>query len=369
MSFKPLHIRYLGYWLVFLMLVLAGWLDLATPLIAVLFSFFTLTKLRWGRNKIIPACIFIVLVLGISYASGYFIKQAVDALPKVIEESVPKVLSYAKAHGWNIAADTESALHDLRAAAVAWIKAQLGYLGNFAKIATKEFAFLIIGIVVAVSLFFNSQIDLDRGRHPVQNNLYSFACDEILTRFRSFFESFNRVMGAQIIISTLNTGFTAIYVVSIGLPYAALVIVVTFLCGLLPIIGNLISNTVIVALSFRISPQMAVWSLVFLVALHKLEYFLNSKIIGDRIKNPVWLTLLGLIIGERLMGIPGMILAPVVLNYIKVEASKIEIPSRTARRSQRLADRSNKLDEAEDDDNEVEEVVSAPEVLKRIVPN
>ena len=61
---------------------------------------------------------------------------------------------------------------------------------------------------------------------------------------------------------------------------------------------------------------------MFLVVLHKLEYFLNSKVIGDRIKNPMWLTLLGLIIGETLMGIPGMILAPVVLHYIKVEASK-----------------------------------------------
>jgi predicted PurR-regulated permease PerM len=70
-------------------------------------------------------------------------------------------------------------------------------------------------------------------------------------------------------------------------------------------------------------------ALVFLIVLHKLEYFLNSKIIGDRIKNPVWLTLLALIVGERLMGIPGMILAPVILNYIKVEASKI--PAEPAR--------------------------------------
>ena len=38
--------------------------------------------------------------------------------------------------------------------------------------------------------------------------------------------------------------------------------------------------------------------------------------------NPMWLTLLGLVIGEKLMGIPGMILAPVILHYIKVEASK-----------------------------------------------
>ncbi len=345
MSFKPLQFRYLGYWLVFLMLLAAGWLDLATPLLAVLFSFFTLTKLRFGRNKLLPTIIFILLVLGISYLFGYFIKQAVDALPKVLEDSFPKVLAYAKSHGWEMAQDSEQALHDLKSAGMDWLKAQLGYLGNFAKIATKEFAFLIIGIVVAISLFFNSQIDLDRGRHAVQNNLYSFACDEILTRFRSFYDSFNRVMGAQIIISTLNTGFTAIYLIAIDLPYAALVIAATFLCGLLPIVGNLISNTIIVILSFRVSPQLAIASLVYLVVLHKLEYFLNSKIIGDRIKNPVWLTLLGLIIGERLMGIPGMILAPVVLNFVKVEASTIEIPGPAARRAQREASREEEEEE------------------------
>jgi predicted PurR-regulated permease PerM len=44
----------------------------------------------------------------------------------------------------------------------------------------------------------------------------------------------------------------------------------------------------------------------------------------------VWLTLVGLIIGERLMGIPGMILAPVVLNYIKMEMSRIAIPETPA---------------------------------------
>ena len=104
-----------------------------------------------------------------------------------------------------------------------------------------------------------------------------------------------------------------------------MIIVLTFLCGLLPIIGNIISNTLIVAVSFTISPNMALIALIFLIAIHKLEYFLNSKIIGDRIKNPMWLTLIGLVLGEKLMGIPGMILAPVVLHYIKVEASRNKV--------------------------------------------
>jgi predicted PurR-regulated permease PerM len=131
-------------------------------------------------------------------------------------------------------------------------------------------------------------------------------------------------MGAQILISAINTALTSVFVVWAGLPYDVLVIVVTFLCGLLPILGNLVSNTLIVGIAFTVSPKMAVTALIFLVVIHKLEYFLNSKIIGDRIKNPVWLTLLGLIVGERLMGIPGMILAPVLLHYIKVEVSRIK---------------------------------------------
>ncbi len=104
--------------------------------------------------------------------------------------------------------------------------------------------------------------------------------------------------------------------------YPRFLIIITFACGMLPIIGNVISNTFIVSVGLTVSWKLALGALAFLIVIHKLEYFLNSKIIGDRIKNPMWLTLLGLILGERLMGIPGMILAPVVLHYIKTEATK-----------------------------------------------
>ena len=136
-------------------------------------------------------------------------------------------------------------------------------------------------------------------------------------------------MGAQITISLINTALTAVFVVTVHLPNAPLVIAITFLCGLVPIVGNLVSNTIIVCLAFTISLKIAVAALVFLIVIHKLEYFLNSKIIGDRIRNPIWLTLLALIIGERLMGIPGMVLAPVVLNYLRLEMSKIEAAPQT----------------------------------------
>ena len=318
---KPARISYA---FIFLVIVLVAWLHLATPLIAALLFYFALSKLSFSRHKWVAVVLCIFLISGIFYGFVYFLKQAFIAVPNIASTSVPMIIDYAEKHGIELPFTDVQSLKDL---VLESVKDQLRYLGNFAKIATKEFVFLLIGFVVATSMFINPKIDLGREDHLFANNLYSICCDEIAARFRAFYQSFATVMGAQITISAINTALTTIFILVVPdmHPHAAVVIGVTFLCGLLPIIGNLISNSLIVGIAFTISPNLAVGALVFLIALHKLEYFLNSKIVGDRIKNPVWLTLLGLILGERLMGIPGMILAPVILNYIKVEAAQIEV--------------------------------------------
>jgi len=147
------------------------------------------------------------------------------------------------------------------------------------------------------------------------------------------------VIGAQMTISAINTILTAIFVLVVQLPYGWVVVGLTFLCGLFPIVGNVVSNTVIVFIGFLVSAKIAFIALIFLVVIHKLEYFLNSKIVGARIRNPIWLTLIGLIIGEKLMGVPGMILSPVVLNYLRVEMSKIEVARTTAPAGQPAVER------------------------------
>jgi len=70
-------------------------------------------------------------------------------------------------------------------------------------------------------------------------------------------------MGAQITISLINTALTGIFVVAVRLPHAPLLIAVTFLCGLVPIVGNLASNTVIVFVALTVSLKLAIVALVF----------------------------------------------------------------------------------------------------------
>jgi predicted PurR-regulated permease PerM len=198
-------------------------------------------------------------------------------------------------------------------------------VGRYARAATFQFVLLLAGLVVAASLFLSASWGAENDPQTSRDSLYATTVRELVLRFTTFYQSFARVIGAQIVISTINTGLTAVFLLWAGYKFVAVLIVLTFLCGLLPIIGNLISNPLIVGVGFTISPQTALIALVFLVVIHKLEYFLNSKIIGDRIKSPMWLTLVGLVLGEKLMGIPGMILAPVVLHYIKVEASRNKV--------------------------------------------
>jgi predicted PurR-regulated permease PerM len=317
---KPARVSFV---ILALTLILVGWLRLSTPLLAVLFSYFVLQKLDFARSKWVAVALFTIVLLGIAYGLAHFINQTIAALPKIADEAIPVVIDWAEKHNVELPFTDYQSLRSLGIETVKKQATHLGNFANFARGATAQFVFLLVGAVVAMSIFLNPRLDLGREQHVIKNNLYSLTCDEIARRFSAFYQSFATVMGAQIIISAINTALTSIFVLTVKLPYAVVIIGVTFLCGLLPVIGNLVSNAIIVCIAFTMSPKMALVALVFLIVIHKLEYFLNSKIVGERIKNPVWLTLVGLVVGERLMGLPGMVLAPVVLHYLKFEASRI----------------------------------------------
>ena len=313
---KPASISYA---FMFVLLVLVWWLHLATPLITALFSYLALTKLNFGPTKWTTVGLFVILVLGVTYGFIFFIGQAVVAVPKIAALTIPAAIDFAQQHGMELPFDD---VEGLKTVILNSVKGKLSELGHYAGAILREAAFLIMGMVVAAGLFMNARFDLEHESRSPRNNLYALTGAEIGARFRVFFGSFSTVLGAQVLISAINTTLTAVFLLCVHLPYTTVLIGITFLCGLIPIVGNVISNTIVVGLALTVSPELAVAALIFLVVLHKLEYFLNSKIIGGRIKNPMWLTLLGLILGERLMGVPGMILAPVILHYIKVEATQ-----------------------------------------------
>jgi predicted PurR-regulated permease PerM len=138
-------------------------------------------------------------------------------------------------------------------------------------------------------------------------------------------EAFRRIVFAQVRIAALNTGLTTLYLVVIlpvfgaHLPFTKTMIAVTFCVGLLPVVGNLVSNTIIVVVSLSISLSVAIASLVFLVVIHKLEYFLNAHIVGTHIHARAWELLLAMLVMEAAFGMTGVIAAPIYYAYLKDE--------------------------------------------------
>ena len=310
------------------LLLLIGGLHLATLVLTALFGYLSIRGLGrlTGGRKWMAVTLYIVLISLVFLALVFFSKQAYVTLPKLADTTIPAVVNFAEGKGIDLPFTDYPSLKRLALDAV---REKFSNIGFYVRGAVVEIAYFVIGLVLPISLYLNSRFQMAGDPHEVQGSLYSLVSHELSSRFRTFYGSFATVIGAQIAISAINTIVTSVFLIWNDYPYATVIIFLTFLCGLLPIVGNLMSNTLIIGVGFTLSPQVALWALVFLVVIHKLEYFLNSKIIGDRIKNPMWLTLIGLILGERLMGIPGMIFAPVVLHYLKVESSRALVTAET----------------------------------------
>ncbi|MDF3036652.1 MAG: family transporter [Paucimonas sp.] len=138
-------------------------------------------------------------------------------------------------------------------------------------------------------------------------------------------EAFRRIVFAQVRIAAINAVLTGIYLAvilplaGIKLPLIKSMIAITFAAGMLPVVGNLISNTVLVIVALSHSLHIAVISLLYLVIIHKLEYFLNARIIGTQIEAKAWELLIAMLIMEATFGLVGVVAAPVLYAYLKRE--------------------------------------------------
>jgi predicted PurR-regulated permease PerM len=204
----------------------------------------------------------------------------------------------------------------VKSGAASWLRANAAAVGTMGRQAVELILHIIIGMVIGALV---SLLDVlpDKPHGPL-----GIALKDRVTRLA---DAFGRIVFAQVRVAALNTLLTALYLVvalplfGINLPFAKTLIVITFVTGLLPVLGNLVSNTIIVLASLSISLNVALISLTFLIVIHKLEYFLNARIVGRRIDASAWELLLAMTAMQAIFGLPGLIAAPVYYAYLKDE--------------------------------------------------
>ena len=198
-----------------------------------------------------------------------------------------------------------------------WLREHAPQLKLAGTEAGRAFAHILIGMIIGAVLSLREAGPEHEQKKPLARAL--------IARAARLGDAFRRIVFAQVRISAINTIFTTIYLAAllplfgVKLPLTKTLIAVTFIVGLLPVVGNLISNTVIVIVSLAHSPHAALASLAFLMIVHKLEYFLNARIIGSKIHADAWELLLAMLVMESAFGLPGVVAAPIYYAYLKQE--------------------------------------------------
>ena len=273
-----------------------------------------------GRAKVVALALLLTLIVlvvgGVIIATVLFLRSDAGSLG-VLLEKMAEILDKAREtlptamQEW-IPVDAS----DLKDQIVAWLRGHAKEIQTVSGEVGHGLVYALIGSVIGAMVSLREVLP-GHAAGPLARAIQQ--CSVRLA------DSFRRVVFAQVRISALNTVLTGIYLMAvlpmfgINLPLTKTMILITFLAGLLPVIGNLISNTVIVVISLSFSLHAAGASLAFLVVIHKLEYFINARIVGAQIEASAWELLLAIVVMEATFGLPGVIAAPVFYAYLKAE--------------------------------------------------
>lgn len=321
-------------WASYILMGLSLWIVIKAGLLVALFSGLlvyslihvlapTIGKKLSNRYSRMIAVIFIsfVIILAIGLAiwgSHLFLRSDAGSLHTLLQKLADIIdASRSQVPDW-ISANLPEDVNALSAMLTKWLREH----ADEAKILGQEAGHILVHLLLGMII--GSMVALQDAISP--DNCKPFAA-ALHRRIANLGQIFHKIVFAQVRISLINTFFTALYLgvilplCDVHLPLTKTMILITFVAGLIPVIGNIISNTVIVIVSSAHSLQIAAISLTFMVVIHKLEYFLNAKIIGAQVNARAFELLTAILVMETLFGLPGVVAAPVFYAYIKKELS------------------------------------------------
>ncbi|AFO50933.1 hypothetical protein AB1288_04595 [Pseudomonas putida] len=278
-------------------------------------------RARWLAVALLGTLVVSTLTLLIAGAFSFLLHEAenpgasLDKFMALVERARSQLPPFIEGYLPASAAEFKVAIGD-------WIKSHLSDLQLVGKGMAHMFVTMLIGMILGAIIALQRIPDISR-RKPLAAALFE--------RLSLLVKAFRNIVFAQIKISLLNTIFTGIFLAvvmplfDVHLPLTKTLIVLTFLLGLLPVIGNLMSNTLITIVGLSLSIWVAAAALGYLIVIHKVEYFLNARIVGGQISAKAWELLLAMLVFEAAFGLPGVVAGPIYYAYLKSELKRAEL--------------------------------------------
>lgn len=175
------------------------------------------------------------------------------------------------------------------------------------------------------------------------HNTFWHRCDEIFIQY----------IGCNLLDALIVGTLTAIFMLICGMPYVSLISVVVGVTNLLPTFGPIIGGVISAFVLVLNKPVFALYFIIFAMVVQGLDaYVIKPKLFSDSLGIPAVWTLVAIILGGKLFGVVGMLLAiPVaaVLVFLYHEQFLPWLQRRSAARELR-----------EKQENDLPEIVEEP---------
>jgi predicted PurR-regulated permease PerM len=233
------------------------------------------------------------------------------ALLDLLADTVDQVRSHLPQ--W-ISSHLPASTDDLQKSAGAWLRAHAQSLQRWGMNALRLGAHVFIGLVIGLLSAFEAQ--------PRPTSPGAVAAARSMHHLQGAFAA---VVSAQLRIAVVNTVLTALFVwvalplAGVRLPLSLPLVALTFCASLVPIVGNLVSNAAILLVALTVGPLVAGAAFAFLIAIHKLEYFLNAHFVGRGTHVPASWLLAAMVGFEAAFGVAGLFAAPIACAWAFAE--------------------------------------------------
>lgn len=123
-------------------------------------------------------------------------------------------------------------------------------------------------------------------------------------------KTLNRYIISQFILSILMTVFTFIILIVLKVNFPLTLSIINGVFNVIPYFGPILGGLPAIIMALLKSPQTAIWAFLLISLLQQIEgNIISPKITGDSVDmHPLWVIVL-VIIGEKVMGFWGMLLA------------------------------------------------------------
>jgi predicted PurR-regulated permease PerM len=302
-------------------------LKLGPAVLAGLFAFMildlTYRRLRAGLPETgarwLSAGIFLVLAAALGFLFFKFVRLTLLRIPAMAASMMPAISQLNAEYGLGL---PFANIEELRAVVLEAVVENARSIRAGSGLLTHGFFQALLGALSAVFLFLPSK------NEAAGDSLLDVLGAELSQRARLFADSFEKVLGAQALLALVNAVVVAAFVAATDVPYLYFLTLSSFILGMIPIVGNIVAAALIVGAALTQSVDHGAAALVFILVWHKVLLVLSGRVVGGRLKTSTWATLLGIVAGEVVLGVPGIILAPALLHYAREELAAL--PGRKA---------------------------------------